>query len=60
MFDLIESPKGKELFVDIIACFLNEEDLDSLKKFYIKPPEELEEYINFLGDVMSDLESRVT
>ncbi|KAM3135793.1 hypothetical protein pb186bvf_012046 [Paramecium bursaria] len=55
VYDLMDSPYGAELFVDIIVNFLNEEMYEQLNYLYFRPPDDNEEYQEFFTKVILEL-----
>lgn len=58
-YDLKESPNGLPLFLGMMIPFVNEEDLDALCILDFKPGKEIEGFTEFLGEVLSQIETSV-
>ncbi|CAD8204951.1 unnamed protein product [Paramecium pentaurelia] len=55
VYDLADSPTAIDLLVDIIGYFLNESDINSLKKLYFKPEIDIEDFNDFMSKVATQL-----
>ena len=53
VYDLADSPTAIDLLVDIIGYFLNDSDINSLKKLYFKPEFDIEDFNDFMSKVAS-------
>ncbi|CAD8112307.1 unnamed protein product [Paramecium sonneborni] len=55
VYDLAESPIAIDLLVDIIGFFLNDSDINSLKKLYFKPEQDIKDFNEFMTEVANQL-----
>ncbi|CAK91084.1 unnamed protein product (macronuclear) [Paramecium tetraurelia] len=55
VYDLADSPTAIDLLVDIIGYFLNDSDINSLKKLYFKPEVDIEDFNDFMSKIATQL-----